>query len=92
MTVLQSVHTLSNTTPTAITVADNMPQEVHIHNMTKSSNEYVHIGNASVSTANSIHLDPGESKVIRLPALDTLYAVSEPSGLAVGVLQLQRRD
>jgi len=92
MPILQAVYTLSNTTPTAITTPDNMPQEVHIHNMTKSSNEYIHIGNETVGTANSIHLDPGESKVIQLPSLDTLYAVSNPTGLVVGVLQLQRRD
>lgn len=92
MAILQSQHTLSDTTPTAIIVPDNQPQQVHIHNMNKSSNQYIHIGNADVSISNSVHLDPGESKVLTIPALDTLYAVSDPSGLVVGVLQFQRRD
>lgn len=92
MTVLNAVYTLSNTTPTEIVSPDNQPQEVHLHNMTKSSNEYVHIGDGNVSTTNSIHLDPGQSVVINLPVRDSLFAVSEPSGLEVGVLVLRKRD
>jgi len=92
MPIVQNQFTLSETTPTAITVPDNMPQEIHLHNLTKSSNEYIYIGNENVSTTNSIHLDPGESKIIELPVLDVLYAVSDPAGLVVGVMQLQRRD
>jgi len=92
MPIIQNQFTLSETTPTAITVPDNMPQEIHLHNLTKSSNEYIYIGNENVSTTNSIHLDPGESKIIELPVLDVLYAVSDPAGLVVGVMQLQRRD
>ena len=92
MPIVQNQFTLSETTPTAITVPDNMPQEIHLHNLTKSSNEYIYIGNENVSITNSIHLDPGESKIIELPVLDVLYAVSDPAGLVVGVMQLQRRD
>jgi len=63
-----------------------MGQEVHLHNMTKSSNEYIHVGGKSVTVNNSVHMDPGESMVITLGPGDDLYALSDPSGLELGIL------
>jgi len=80
--------TLSNTTATLVVPSVRMEQEVHIHNMTKSSNEYVHLGNASMSLANSIHIDPGESVTYNIPPGDELYAMSNPNGLEIGVLRI----
>ena len=92
MPVYTATYTLSDTTPTQVVEPDNMPQEVHLHNMTKSSNEYIHIGPSSVGTANSIHIDPGESKVLNLRPGDDLWAVSNPSGLEIGVMTIVKRD
>jgi hypothetical protein len=61
-------------------------QIVHLHNQNKSSNNYIHFGNETVSTTNSPHLDPGESKILTLEPHDTLWAVSDPTGLKLGVL------
>jgi hypothetical protein len=61
-------------------------QVVHIHNQMKSGNQYIHLGNATVSTTNSIHLDPAESKVITLEPLDTLWAVATAANQELGVL------
>lgn len=80
------------TAPTLIVENDNMPQEVHLHNMTKSSNEYIYVGNSNVGTANSIHIDPGEDLSLTLRPGDQLYAVSDPSGLDVGVLVVKKSD
>ena len=80
--------TLSNTTATLVVPAVRMEQEVHIHNMTKSSNEYVHLGNADISLTNSIHIDPGESVTYNIPPGDELYAMSNPDGLEIGVLRI----
>ncbi len=80
------------TTPQLVVTVDNQPQEVHLHNIEKSSNNYIYIGSENVSTTNSIHLDPGESKVLSLPAGNELYAVSDPSGLDLGIMQIQKRD
>lgn len=80
------------TAPTLIVQNDNMPQEVHLHNMTKSSNEYIYIGGANVGTANSIHLDPGESKSMTIRPGDQIYAISDPSGLDVGVFVIRKSD
>ena len=61
-------------------------QVVHIHNQMKSGNHYIHLGNENVSTTNSIHLDPAESKVITLEPLDTLWAVATAANQELGVL------
>ena len=92
MTILNNAITLSNVTPTSIVVPDNQRQIVHLHNMTKSSNEYIHVGSSDVTLTNSIHLDPGDSIRIEVPAGDTLWALSDPDGLVVGVLQVQNQD
>lgn len=84
--------TLNNLTPTLIVDADNMVQEVHLHNMTKSSNQYIHFGGADMALANSIHIDPGESLTIRLFPTDRLFGMSDPTGLVVGVLNSRHAD
>ncbi len=80
------------TTPQLVAPSDNQTHEVHLHNLTKSSNEYIYIGSDTVSATNSIHLDPGESKVINLPPGEELYAVSDPSGLVLGIMQINKKD
>jgi len=92
MPVTSAVFTLSDTTATQIVGPDNMPQEVRLHNMTKSSNEYVFIGPSTVTTTNSIHIDPGDDFSIELRPGDDLWAVSDPDGLEIGVLTVTKRD
>ncbi len=88
MSIKSSVFTLSETTPTKVVGVDSMQQQVHLHNMTKSSNEYIHLGGSDVSTTNSIHIDPGESIILELGPSDELFAVSDPDGLVLGVLTI----
>ena len=90
MPIVSAVFTLSDTTATRIVQADVMPHQVTLHNMTKSNNQYVHIGGPGVTDANSIHIDPGETLTITLGPLDELYAVSDPDGLVVGVLDIRK--
>ena len=92
MPVTSSLFTLSNVTATQIVEPDNMPQMVYIHNMTKSSNEYIFVGPSTVTTTNSIHIDPGDNLNIELRPGDDLWAVSDPNGLEVGVLVVTKRD
>lgn len=92
MPIFHAVHTLTLGTPVLIVPADNMPQDVTLHNMTKSSNEYIFIGGSAVSTTNAPHIDPGETLQLTLRPSDSLWAVSEPDGLEVGVLAIQKRD
>jgi hypothetical protein len=84
MSISTSLLTLG-TAPSLIVQASHMPQRVILHNMTKSNNSYIHYGNDTVGTANSPHIDPGETLQITLNPAEPLYALSEPSGLPVGV-------
>ena len=88
--ITNALFTLSNTVRQQVVNPSTMPQEVHLHNMTKSSNSYIHIGNASVTLLNSIHLDPGESITFQLMPNDSLHALSDPSGLTLGVLTIRQ--
>lgn len=68
---------------------DVMSQEVHLHNMTKSSNEYIYLGGGSaITTSNTLHIDPGESIQLTLGPSDSLYALSDPDGLELGILRI----
>jgi hypothetical protein len=69
-----------------------MPHDVILHNMTKSSNHYIFYGDANVSTTNAPHIDPGETIQFRLGPEDRLYAVSDPAGLVVGVMDIRKND
>jgi len=71
---------------------DNMPHDVILHNMTKSSNEYIFFGGPDVSTTNAPHIDPGETIQFTLRPGDRLYALSDPDGLVVGVLDIRKND
>lgn len=78
------------TAASLIVPAYHNAQRVFLHNMTKSSNEYIHVGGPAITSANSIHIDPGEDMVIDLPAGDELWALSDPDGLEVGILAVRR--
>jgi len=88
MPILNTTHTLSNTSPTLVVPIHHNEQEVHFHNLTKSSNEYIHFGNADMTLTNSIHIDPGETVTYNIPPGDELYAMSDPNGLGLGVLRI----
>ena len=77
---------LSNTTRQKIVSASTMPQFVKLHNATKSSNEYVFIGNDALTLANGYHMDSTETIELLLTPNDDLYAMSDPNGLQVHVL------
>jgi hypothetical protein len=80
------------TAATEIVGHDNMPHEVILHNMTKSSNEYIFFGGPNVSTTNAPHIDPGETIQFTLGPEDRLFAVSDPAGLVVGVMDIRKND
>jgi len=88
--ITNALFTLSNIARQQVVNPSTMPQEVHLHNQNKSSNQYIYVGNASVTLTNSIHLDPGESKVLQLMPNDSLHALSDPDGLSLGVLTIRQ--
>ena len=88
MAIYSAQHTLG-TAATRVVPPSTQPQEVHLHNMSKSSNNYIHLGNSDISLTNSIHIDPGESIEITLMSGQELYAISDPAGLVLGVLAVR---
>jgi hypothetical protein len=89
MAIYAALHTLG---ATAIEVVppSTQPQEVTMHNQNKSSNQYIHIGNANVSTTNSMHMDPAQTIKVTLMPSQSLYAISDPVGLQLGVLAIRK--
>jgi len=66
-------------------------QEVHLHNMSKSSNNYIYLGGGSdITNANTVHIDPGESIQLQLGPGDALYALSDPTGIELGILVVKQ--
>jgi hypothetical protein len=88
--ITNALFTLSNTVRQQVVSPSTMPQEVHLHNQNKSSNQYIYFGNNTVTLTNSLHLDPGESKVLQLMPNDSLFALSDPNGLTLGVLTIRQ--
>ena len=86
MSLVSETYTLSDSTAIQVVPTWHSPQRVQLHNMTKSSNEYIHLGPSTVTTNNSIHIDPGETATMTVWPGDSLWAVSDPSGLTLGVL------
>jgi hypothetical protein len=80
------------TAATEIVGHDNMPHEVILHNMSKSGNNYVYFGGSAVGTANAPHIDPGETIQFTLGPDDRMFAVSDPAGVVVGVLDIRQND
>lgn len=89
MAIYSAQHTLSASVPTLVVPPSTQPQSVHLHNMTKSSNQYIYLGNADITPNNSIHIDPGESIKFILMASQELYAISDPADLVLGVLAVR---
>jgi hypothetical protein len=86
MPVKTGQFTLSETVRQKIVDASTQPQFVQIHNATKSSNEYIFIGNDTVTTTTGFHIDPAGTVEFWLTPNDDLYAVSDPDGLEAHVL------
>ena len=90
MGVTQAQYTLTLGTAIRVVSPDVMPHEVTLHNMTKSSNEYIFVGNSGVSVGNGLHIDPGGTLQMTLQPGDDLWAVSDPGGLEVGVVDIRK--
>jgi hypothetical protein len=89
---LQHRQVTLGTAATEIVGHDNMPHHVILHNMIKSNNNYIFYGGSAVSATNAPHIDPGETIQFDLGPGDRLFAVSDPAGLVVGVLDIREND
>jgi len=93
MAIITRLVNVGGTVATQVVGADNMPHDVILHNMTKSSNEYIYIGGSSaVSTTNTLHMDPGDTLNLTLRPNDELWAIADPGGLELGVIDIRKND
>jgi len=66
--------------------AQSNPTQVILHNMVKSSNEYIYLGgSADITINNSIHLDDGDDYQFVLQPGNELWAISD-SNRTLGVM------
>lgn len=86
MPVKTAHFTCSKTNRQKVVEPSTQPQLVQLHNATKASNEYIFLGNDTLTLANGYHMDSGESIQIILSPGDDLYAMSDPNGLVLHVL------
>lgn len=87
MALTNAKFTLGTASATKIATASINPQHVTLHNMSKSGNEFIHIGGvSSITTTNSIHIDPGETLQLMLLPNEELYAIAATGTPPIGVL------
>ena len=92
MPILSSHHTVPEGTRVAIASADNMPQQVTIHEADHSESSTLLLGNDTVDNTNGLHLHSADTLQFVLRPGDVLYAYSAQGTPTVHVLQIQNND
>ena len=83
-------YTLGTATPTKICAADRMPQAIWVHNAEHAQSDEVFIGNASVSTANGMHIHSDETLNLDLDPGTDLWAISHTAGSIIHVMCIKQ--
>ena len=87
MAMINAQFTLGTATATKVVTGSINPQHVSMHNISKAANNFIHIGGVStITTNNSIHIDPGETLQITTLPGEELYAIAAQATPALGVL------
>ena len=89
MAITNSIIELTGTAQLVVPPSNN-PQRITMHNMSKSINNYSPYGAVGCTTSNSPHIDPGETLKLDLMPGESLFALSDPTGLDLGIL-IQRQ-
>ena len=87
-----SIYTSQHTLGTAVVSITRMHNEaihVVVHNPSKTSNTKIFLGTSSLSLTTGLHLDSDQLLSIDLPAETQLFAISDPVGLVVEVLEVR---
>ena len=94
MSIIVRNFSLEQNTPVMIVGADNMAQEVHIHNHEHASGRDLYVGPGSaVSSTNGHHILAESDIVFNLQPHDVLWGmIPDGAGCAVTVLQIQKQD
>lgn len=92
MPIINAQFTITESTRVKIASADNMPQDIWIHEADHSESTTVYLGNSTVDDTSGLHLHAGETILMTLRPNDELYAYSSQGAPTVHVLQIQKND
>ena len=92
MSLLNAQYTIAEDTRVKIVSADNMPQEVMIHEGDHASSTTTFIGDSSVTATTGLHIHNGETLSMTLRPGDELWAFSSQGAPVVHVIQIQKND
>ena len=90
MPITTAHYTLGTAVATKICAADKMPQTIWVHNAEHAQSDEVFIGNASVSTANGMHIHSDETLNLELDPGTDLWAISDTVGSIVHVMCIKQ--
>lgn len=92
MALTNAQYTVAESTRVLIASADNMPQDVIIHEADHSSSTTTFIGDSAVTGTTGLHIHNGETLQLTLRPGDELYAYSTQGAPVVHVIQIQKND
>lgn len=85
-------YTVPLNTRVKIATADNMPQQVIIHEADHDASVAVYLGDSTVDATNGFHLHNQETLQLTLRPGDELYAWSAQGSPTMQVIQIQNND
>jgi len=88
MPLTQAHYTLATTSATKVVPAATQGQRVLVHNAEHAQSDEVFIGNASVTTANGMHIHSDETLDLTLDPGTDLWAISDTDGSVLHVLRI----
>ena len=92
MALTNAQYTVPEDTRVKIASADNMPQQVIIHEGDHASSTTTFLGNSAVTGTTGLHIHNGETLQLTLRPGDELYAYSTQGDPVIHVIQIQNND
>jgi len=92
MALTNAQYTVAESTRVLIASADNMPQDVIIHEGDNASSTTCFLGDSAVTGTTGLHIHNGETLQFTLRPSDELYAYSSQGAPVLHVIQIQKND
>lgn len=92
MPITNAQYTIAQDTRVKIASADNMPQQVIVHEADHASSTTTFLGGSAVTGTTGLHIHSAETLQLTLRPGDELYAYSTQGAPVVHVLQIQNND
>jgi len=92
MALTNAQYTVAEGTRVRIALADNMPQDVIVHEGDHASSTTCFLGDSAVTATTGLHIHNGETLSLTLRPGDELYAFSSQGAPVMHVIQIQKND